>query len=137
MNECLFCKIIKREIPADIIYENNEVLAFLDIQPVNFGHTLVIPKKHYEKIYNLPDEILKNIAPFIKKIAVAVKNGVNADGINIMMNNDGAAGQIVPHAHFHIIPRFASDGLRHWPGKSYSNKKEMAKIAEKIKKELT
>ena len=136
MNECVFCKIIKREIPADIIYENNEVLAFLDIQPVNFGHTLVIPKKHYEKIYNLPDEILKNIAPFIKKIAVAVKHGVNADGINIIMNNDGAAGQIVPHAHFHIIPRFANDGLRHWPGKPYANKEESSKMAEKIKNEL-
>ena len=137
MNECVFCKIVKKEIPSDIIYEDDNFFAFLDINPNNLGHSLIIPKKHYENIYNLPDEILKNIAPLIKKIAVAVKNGVNADGINIIMNNDGAAGQIVPHAHFHIIPRFASDGLRHWPGKSYSNKKEMAKIAEKIKKELT
>ena len=136
MNECVFCKIVKGEIPADKIYEDNNFFAFLDINPNNPGHTLVIPKKHYENIYNLPDEILKNIAPLIKKIAIAVKNGVNADGINIIMNNDGAAGQIVPHAHFHVIPRFASDGLRHWPGKSYSNKEEVVKTAEKIKKEL-
>ena len=136
MNECVFCKIVKGEIPADKIYEDNNFFAFLDINPNNPGHTLVIPKNHYENIYNLPDEILKNIAPFIKKMAIAVKNGVNADGVNIIMNNDGAAGQIVPHAHFHIIPRFADDGLRHWPGKSYSNKEEVVKTAEKIKKEL-
>ena len=137
MNECVFCKIVKKEVPSDIIYEDNNFFAFLDINPNNTGHSLVIPKKHYKNIYDLPDEVICGIGPIIKKIAVAVKNSVNADGINIMMNNDGAAGQIVPHAHFHIIPRFASDGLRHWPGKSYSNKEEVAKTAEKIKKELT
>ena len=137
MNECVFCKIVKEEIPSDKIYEDDNFFAFLDINPNNPGHTLVIPKNHYENIYNLPDEILKNIAPLIKKIAIAVKKGVNADGINIIMNNDIAAGQIVPHAHFHVIPRFADDGLRHWPRKSYSNKEEVAKTAGKIKKELT
>jgi len=136
MNECLFCKIVKKEIPSDIIYEDDDFFAFLDINPNNPGHSLIVPKKHYENIYNLPDEILKNIAPLIKKMAAAVKNGVNADGINIIMNNDGAAGQIVPHAHFHIIPRFANDGYKHWPGKSYANKEESAKTAEKIKSAL-
>jgi len=136
MNECLFCKIVKKEIPSDIIYEDDDFFAFLDINPNNPGHSLIVPKKHYENIYNLPDEILKNIAPLIKKRAAAVKNGVNADGINIIMNNDGAAGQIVPHAHFHIIPRFANDGYKHWPGKSYANKEESAKTAEKIKSAL-
>ena len=137
MNECVFCKIIKREIPADKIYEDNNFFAFLDINPNNPGHTLVIPKNHYENIYSLPDEILCDIGPIVKKISIAVKKGVNADGINIIMNNDIAAGQIVPHAHFHVIPRFADDGLRHWPRKSYSNKEEVAKTAGKIKKELT
>ena len=136
MNECVFCKIVKREIPSDIIYEDDNFFAFLDINPNNPGHTLVIPKNHYENIYSLPDEILCDIGPIVKKISIAVKKGVNANGINIIMNNDGAAGQIVPHAHFHIIPRFADDDLRHWPGKSYANKEESAKIAEKIKKEL-
>jgi len=137
MNECVFCKIVKGEIPAGAgkLYEDETFISFLDIKPNNPGHSLVIPKNHYENIYAMPDEILKNIAPLIKKIAVAVKNGVNSDGINIIMNNDSAAGQIVPHAHFHIIPRFADDGLRHWPGKSFP-KKETARIVEKIKKEL-
>lgn len=136
MNDCVFCKIIKGEIPADKIYEDDNFFAFLDINPNNFGHTLLIPKAHYENLYELPDEVLSEIAPLIKKLAVAVKKGVNADGINIIMNNDSAAGQIVPHAHFHIIPRFADDGLRHWLGKPYSNQEESAKIAEKIKSNL-
>lgn len=133
MNDCIFCKIVKGEIPSDKIYEDDNFFAFLDVTPNNPGHTLIIPKKHYENLYELPDETLSEIAPLIKKLAVAVKYGANADGINIIMNNDSAAGQIVPHAHFHIIPRFADDGLRHWPGKSYASKEETAKIAEKIK----
>ena len=133
MNDCVFCKIAQGEIPADKIYEDDNFFAFLDINPVNYGHALVTPKNHYENIYSLPDEILCNIGLLVKKISIAVKQGVNANGINIIMNNDGAAGQIVPHAHFHIIPRFANDGLWHWPGKSYPNKEEPAKIAEKIK----
>ena len=133
MNDCVFCKIAKKEIPADKIYEDEKFFSFLDINPVNFGHSLLIPKKHYDNLYDLPDETLKEMAPVIKKISIAVKKSVSADGINIIMNNDGAAGQIVPHAHFHIIPRFADDGLRHWLGKPYANKEESAKIAEKIK----
>ena len=108
MNECVFCKIAQKEIPAGAgkIYEDEKFIAFLDIKPNNPGHTLIIPKNHYENIYSLPDEIICNIGPIVKKIAVAVKRGVNADGINIIMNNDSAAGQIVHHAHFHIIPPF-------------------------------
>lgn len=136
MSDCVFCKIIKREITADKIYEDDKFFAFLDINPNNYGHSLIIPKNHYENIYIIPDEILCDIGPIVKKIAVAVKKGVNADGINIIMNNDSGAGQIVHHAHFHIIPRFADDGLRHWPGKPYPNKEEAAGIAKKIKKQL-
>ena len=136
MNECIFCKIIKGEIPADKIYENEKFLAFLDIKPNNPGHTLVVPKDHSENLYKMPDETLSAIAPLIKKIAVAVKNATNADGINIGMNNESPAGQIVPHVHFHIIPRFTNDGLRHWQGKTYASKKEANEIAEKIIKNI-
>ncbi|MCK6462603.1 MAG: HIT family protein [Candidatus Pacebacteria bacterium] len=133
MNNCVFCKIINGEIPADKIYEDADFLAFLDINPINSGHALLIPKTHYENLYNIPDKVLSAIAPLIKKLAVAVKQGINADGINIGMNNDSAAGQVVPHAHFHIIPRFSDDGLRHWPGKPYANKEEAAEMVKKIK----
>ena len=135
MNECVFCKIAQGEIPAgaDKIYEDENFIAFLDIKPNNPGHTLIIPKTHYKNLYELPDEVLSEMAPLIKKLANAVKKGINADGINIIMNNDSAAGQIVPHAHLHIIPRFANDGLRHWPGKPYANKEEPSEIVEKIR----
>lgn len=131
--DCIFCKIIKREIPADIVYEDENALAFLDITPINPGHILLIPKEHFENLYDLPDEKLKQMAPIIKKLAIAIKKGVDAEGINIGMNNERPAGQLVPHAHFHIIPRFSNDGYRHWPGKQYS-KDESNKIASKIKK---
>ena len=133
MDDCVFCKIVKKEIPSDKIYEDDNFFAFLDINPNNPGHSLIIPKYHYKNLYEFPDGVLSEIAPLIKKLAVAVKKGINADGINIIMNNNGAAGQIVPHAHFHIIPRFADDGLRHWSGKPNANQEEMMGIAEKIK----
>ena len=83
----------------------------------------------------MPDEILKKIAPLIKKIAVSVKQAINAEGINIGMNNEPVAGQIVPHAHFHIIPRFPNDGHKHWKGGSYA-KNKLLKTAKKIRKNI-
>ncbi len=132
---CVFCKIARKEIPSDKIYEDKNFFAFLDATPVNPGHTLLIPKKHYENLYGLPDELLSKMAPIIKKMAIAVKKGADAEGINIGMNNEVAAGQIIPHAHFHIIPRFSGDGHRHWKGGSYS-KREAEEIAGKIKENL-
>lgn len=130
--DCIFCRIVKGEIPADKVYEDDEFLGFLDITPINPGHTLLIPKEHYENLYNLPDEILSKMAPIIKKIAIAVKKGVNADGINLGMNNERPAGQLVFHAHFHIMPRFINDGHHHWKGAQYKED-ESQNIAEKIK----
>lgn len=135
MNNCIFCKIISGEIPCEKIYEDENTLAFLDIKPINKGHALVIHKEHHENIFEMPDECLCQIAPTIKKIAAAVKGGTQADGINIGMNNGVAAGQAVSHAHFHIIPRFANDGHKHWGQTSYSSN-EAAEVAEKIKKFL-
>ena len=132
MNECIFCKIIKGDIPADKVYEDENHLAFLDINPINPGHTLLIPKEHHKDIYALPDSVLSGIAPIAKKIAIAVKQAVDAEGINIGMNNEKAAGQLVPHAHLHIIPRFSNDGHLHWHGKPYTENEAQA-TAEKIK----
>lgn len=134
--DCIFCKIVKGEIPADKVYEDENFLAFLDITPINPGHTLLIPKKHYENLYDLSEETLKQIAPLIKKIALAVKQGVRAEGINIGMNNERPAGQLVPHAHFHIMPRFSNDGHFHWKGKLYANG-ESQKVAQEIKLKLS
>lgn len=133
MSDCVFCKIMKGEIPADKVYEDNEFLGFLDITPINPGHVLLIPKAHYENLYDLPDEVLIKMAPLIKKLAIAVKKGVSAEGINIGMNNEQPAGQLVNHAHFHIMPRFSSDGFRHWKGAPYKDN-EAPNVAGKIKK---
>ena len=135
MNECIFCKIVKGEIPSSKIYENDKVLAFLDIGPVNKGHTLVIPKEHYTNIYDIPEDILKEVVTAAKKISKAIKKGVNADGININQSNDSSAGQVVMHIHFHIIPRFRDDGLKLWPQNKY-NEGEMEIIKNKIKESL-
>ncbi len=136
MNDCIFCKIIAGEIPAEKIYEDEQTLAFLDLHPVNIGHTLVMPKVHFENLYDTPDEVLAHIAPVIKKLAVAIKKALKADGINIEMNNDSVAGQLVFHTHIHIVPRIEGDGFTHWRGARPYNEGEMAVTREKIQEEL-
>lgn len=131
--DCIFCKIVaKGEIPSTNVYENENVLAFLDIGPTNKGHTLVIPKRHYENLLDTPDDDLKEVMLAVKKVAAAVIKGVEADGFNIQMSNKEAAGQVVPHAHVHIIPRFNDDGLKLWPQGKYEEG-EIQDIADKIK----
>lgn len=128
--DCVFCKIINGEIPSAKIYENNKVIAFLDISPVNKGHTLVVPKKHSENLLEDNDEDLKECIILIKKLSKAIIKAINAEGINVISNIKPAAGQVIMHTHFHLIPRFKNDGLKHWPQGSY-NENEM--IAYKIK----
>lgn len=132
---CVFCKIIDGSIPTAKVYEDDETLAFLDINPNNHGHTLVIPKDHYENIYGTPAETLCRMIMTAQKMAVAVKNGVDADGVNIHMNNESAAGQEVFHAHIHVIPRYNEDGYKHWGHKPYKEG-EAEVIQEKIKEQL-
>ena len=134
--DCLFCKIIKGEIPSAKVYEDEHSFAFLNIRPINPGHTLLVPKKHFANLYEMPDEILANLAPIIKKLGVAIKKAVSADGINIGMNNDPAAGQLVFHAHIHIMPRFKNDGHEHWHGTPYKNDAEIKTVAENIVSKL-
>lgn len=133
MTDCLFCKIAAGEIPSTKIYEDDAVLAFLDIHPVNIGHTLVIPKTHYTNLYDTTDETLARMMSIVRKLSIATKNAMGADGINIEMNNDPVAGQIIFHAHIHIVPRFEGDGFRHWRGARDYHKGEDADVAEKIK----
>lgn len=117
--ECIFCKIVAGELPAAVVYETDTELAFLDINPVNAGHTLVIPKEHHTVIYNTPDETLASLMHAVKKVTHAVKKGVGADGINLHVNNERAAGQDVPHVHVHIVPRFENDGIAMWKQHPY------------------
>lgn len=133
---CLFCKIICKEIPSSIFYEDAFSIAMLDINPVNIGHSLLLPKKHYENIFDVPDKLLAKFSVNAKKLAKAIRESLDADGINIASNNGRAAGQLIFHAHTHIIPRYDDDGFRHWKGKRGYNDGEMAEVAEKIKSKL-
>ena len=135
MEETIFDKIIRREIPADIVYEDDETLAFLDINPINPGHTLVVPKRFARNLLDADETILAAVMKTAQKVAHAIKESLGADGINIGINNESAAGQVVFHFHVHVIPRFSDDGLRHWPGRPYASG-EAAATAEKIRAKL-
>ena len=106
MNNCIFCKIAAGEIPSFKVYEDDLVLAYLDINPFAKGHTLVIPKKHSEGLLDTDDETLAAVIRRVKKVAAHLKEKLGADGFNILQNNGEAAGQTVKHLHFHIVPRF-------------------------------
>ena len=131
MSYCIFCKIIKNELPSCKIYEDNDFISFLDIAPVNKGHALVIPKKHCENLLDFPEELETQFIEVAKKVATAVTKATNADGFNLSLNNGEAAGQVVFHAHFHIIPRFKGDGHMHWDKISYEEN-EINDFKEKI-----
>ena len=118
--DCAFCKIVKGKIPCAKVYENDKVIAFLDINPVNHGHTLIMPKKHYELMQDIPDDILSEIIITIKKLTPAIIKAVDSNAFNLGLNNGRVAGQLVPHAHFHIMPRFKNDGHKLWYGKNYN-----------------
>ena len=115
MEDCIFCKIIRGEIPSAKILESDSVLAFLDINPVSKGHTLVIPKTHYGTFPEIPIGVLAVLGEALQKIGMAVKSKLNFAGFNILLNNDRAAGQLIHHAHFHLIPRNLEDGVMDWP----------------------
>ncbi|MBW2999116.1 HIT family protein [Candidatus Woesearchaeota archaeon] len=135
MDDCIFCKIIAGEFPCQKVYENEHAFAFLDISPVNKGHCLVVPKKHYEDLLDMPDDAVKEVFSVVKKVSKAVIEGVHAEGFNVGMNNRKIAGQLVMHAHIHIMPRFKADGLTLWPGGKYKEG-EAEETAELIKSRL-
>ena len=135
-SDCIFCKIAKGEIPSEKIYEDDDVFAFLDINPVSDGHTLVIPKKRFKKLDDCPPDLLGQVCSRLGKIAKAVMLAMNSDGYNLLCNNGKAAGQVIDYLHFHIIPRNSNDGIfNHWPSYKYSEEKIKA-IADKIRKNL-
>lgn len=135
MSDCLFCKIISKAVPSEIVYEDADVLAFLDINPVNPGHVLVMPKQHYEDFMALPEEDCARLAKVIKRVMKVMIQDLGYEGVNLFQNNKPAAGQVIPHLHFHIIPRKTGDGFVHWHGQEYGNG-EMAVIGAKIREAL-
>ncbi len=117
MNDCIFCKIVSGDIPSYKIFEDGHVFAFLDINPVNPGHTLVIPKKHAKDLFEVDEQSYLETQKIVRELAPKIKEAVGACGVNIMQNSLSCAGQVVEHLHIHIIPRFEGDGHQMWHGK--------------------
>ncbi len=135
-DDCIFCKMVTSQIPVTKIYEDEIVFAFLDIGPISDGHTLVIPKQHFTRLHECSSEILGEVCSRLGKIAKIVMTGIGSDGYNILCNNGRAAGQVVEHLHFHIIPRRTGDGVfDQWPAYKYPQGK-IETIAAKIRKNL-
>ncbi len=134
-NETIFDKIIRRELPAEIVYEDDDTLAFLDINPNNPGHTLVIPKIPSRNLLTTSPDAWVALMRTVHRIAPALMRATGAQGLNLMMNNEPVAGQVVMHAHVHLIPRFPDDGYTPWPGHPYHDG-EMSNVAERIRAAL-
>ena len=135
-DDCLFCKMVAGQIPVTKIYEDEVVLSFLDIGPISDGHTLVIPKQHFEKLHDCPAKLLGRVFSRLGEIASAVASAMDSDGYNILCNNGRAAGQLIEHLHFHIIPRNTGDRLfSRWPSYEYKDGK-IEEIAATIRENL-
>ncbi len=132
IKNCIFCKIVKKEIPAKIVYEDNDFLAFLDINPVSNGHLLLIPKSHHTQMSETPDELVGKLFIRAKNIMPRLKKVMCADFVAMTV-----VGTDVPHLHIHLIPRKNDDGLAgFWPTQKYENNERMLTISEKIKSSL-
>lgn len=135
MRDCIFCQIAAGTMPAVRILETPAVLAFLDIAPVHYGHTLVIPKAHHQNLLELPDDLWTEMGKACRLVAQALRTTLYAQGFNIQMNNFEAAGQVVFHAHLHVIPRYHRDGLQLFPQSSYQ-RGDMEKTGEQLHRTL-
>lgn len=139
MEDTVFGKIVRGEIPAKVVYQDDDVMAFLDREPNNPGHTLVIPKKVAKNVFDIDEASFLTLMKIVRKIAPAVRDAVGATGVNILMNNEPEAGQTVFHAHVHIIPRFGNDKMKDFPPSkpvSTHTEEETEEIAERIRKNL-
>ena len=135
MNDCLFCKIAQGEIPCEKVYEDEKVLAFLDINPINPGHILVIPKQHFDDMVSASGEALRDLVTVSPKIAKAICEALGYKGFSFSTNNGGVAGQEIKHLHFHIIPRAKDDGHHTFVRGGYKEG-EIKEIAKKIIKKI-
>lgn len=136
MSDDLFLKIIAGELPSEKVYEDERTFAFLDINPTNIGHTLVVPKIRSRNIADIAEEDWLAVMKTAHMLAPKIKEAVGADGVNIIMNNERAAGQLIFHSHVHIVPRFGGDGYKHWKGEPYKEG-EMQNVGKKIRASLS
>ncbi|MDO8530198.1 MAG: HIT family protein [bacterium] len=137
MDDCIFCKISKGEMPCFKIFEDENTLAFLDIKPFSKGHCLVIPKKHFENVFDITEDALQKVSVVAKKLSEKIKNTLQADGIRLSQSNGKTAGQEVMHFHLHIIPRYEGEDIPMHPAATahlpQADFEELKKIVEIIK----
>ena len=134
--ECLFCKIARGEIPAARILETDRAIAFLDLQPVNPGHVLLIPRDHHETLSELPDELAAHAGSLLPRLCRAVRAATGAEALNVIVNHGRAAGQTIFHVHWHVIPRRAADAVRWpWPHEPYE-RDGLDRMRSRIEREL-
>jgi histidine triad (HIT) family protein len=135
-NSCVFCKIARKQASASLVYEDENVMAFLDIRPLNEGHTLVIPKEHYVTIFEIPEELVAHLHRIVKRVALAVKKATEADGISIIQQNGKAAGQEIFHLHVHVIPRFDGKKLMRFGEISEADREKLNQVAVNIRRHM-
>jgi histidine triad (HIT) family protein len=133
-DKCVFCRIAHKQADASLVYEDEKVVAFLDIRPLNEGHTLVILKAHYENIFDVPKELNAYLHGVTKQVAIAVKKAMAVDGITIIQQNGKAANQDIPHLHVHVIPRYAGQKMPSFSETSEADKEKLNQTATKIRK---
>ena len=131
MSDCIFCKIANGEIPSATIYEDEDFRVILDIFPASKGHALIIPKQHFRNLYEISEEQIQKVATLTKRIGMKMKEVLGFDGLNIVQNNDLAAGQTVFHFHVHLIPRYDGDNVKiEWQANELAEleKEELVKV---------
>ncbi|MGB6065588.1 MAG: HIT family protein [Desulfomonilaceae bacterium] len=135
--DCIFCKIVAGEVPCTKVFEDETMLAFMDISPLNKGHLLVVPKEHFKNVFEIDAEVYARMAVAVCRLSKAIKSGLAPDGVNVMQLNGKAANQVVPHLHIHIVPRWKGDGLTisAWEP-VMGDKDEISRNAELIRSKL-
>jgi histidine triad (HIT) family protein len=134
--DCVFCRILKGEIPCQRVHEGERTVAILDINPVAWGHTLVMTREHFETWTDLPPDLAADLARAVQVVARAVVKAAGAEGFNLLMNNKRCSGQAIEHAHFHVIPRKSQDGVKYdWKTKPYEAG-QIEKVADSIRSAL-
>lgn len=134
---CIFCSILSGQLPSAQVYKDPDFLVIMDKYPINRGHALVIPTKHYDTLLHMPPEEVGRLYAMVPAVAKAVVSAVGADGFNVGQNNGIAANQIVPHVHVHIVPRFADDSPDgKWPIRRVAPQEELSKLAQAIGKKI-
>jgi histidine triad (HIT) family protein len=136
VNSCAFCNIARKQAPASFVYEDENVLAFLDIRPLNEGHTLVVPKEHYATIFEAPEELVAHLHRIVKRVALAVRESTKADGISIIQQNGKAAGQEIFHLHVHVIPRYEGQKLPRFGEISEADREKLNQVAANLRRHI-